>query len=177
MGGKWGRGAIAGWGWLVAMPVVGACAQTPGNAAAVPEPVRVAAATPAVALDPNGEVLRQIEDPSSGDLWLLLRDRSHPAGPGRLVLARQRSNTGRAALGGTAQPLFARERPVIRTGDVLTVEEHTAVADTRLEAVALESAAKGGGFKARLQIGGKVVRAIAISPGRADFAPESEVKP
>jgi flagella basal body P-ring formation protein FlgA len=66
---------------------------------------------------------------------------------------------------------------VIRTGDALLVEEHTAVVDARLEAVALESAAKGARFKTRLEIGGKVVRAIAISPGRAGFAPESEIVP
>jgi len=28
-----------------------------------------------------------------------------------------------------------------------------------------------------LKIGGKVVRVVAVSPGRADFAPESEVAP
>ena len=66
---------------------------------------------------------------------------------------------------------------MIRAGDALLVEEHTAVVDARLEAVALESAAKGARFKARLKIGGKVVRAVAISPGRAGFAPESEVAP
>ena len=41
------------------------------------------------------------------------------------------------------------------------VEEHTAVVDARLEAVALGPAAKGGEFRARLKIGGKVVRVIA----------------
>ena len=57
------------------------------------------------------------------------------------------------------------------------VEEHTAVADVRLEAVALEPAVKGAHFKARLKIGGKVVRVVAVSPGRASFAPEGEVEP
>jgi len=169
--------AIAGWGWLVMASVVGACAQTPGNAAAVPDTVRVAAATPGTALEPDGQVLRQIEDPSTGDLWLLLRDRSRPAGPGRLVLARQRMNTQRAISGGPAQPLSRGERPVIHTGDALMVEEHTAVVDARLEAVALEPAAKGAHFKARLKIGGKVVRVVAVSQGRASFAPEGEVRP
>jgi hypothetical protein len=139
--------------------------------------VRVAAATPGTALEPDGQVLRQIEDPSTGDLWLLLRDRSRPAGPGRLVLARQRMNTQRAISGGPAQPLSRGERPVIHTGDALMVEEHTAVVDARLEAVALEPAAKGAHFKARLKIGGKVVRVVAVSQGRASFAPEGEVRP
>jgi hypothetical protein len=143
--------------------ITGARAQTPGNVIA--------------ALDPNGEVLREIEDPSTGDLWLLLRDANRSGGPGRLVLARQRSNTERAACGGTTQPLSTAQRFVIRSGDALLVEEHTTVVDTRLEAVALESAAKGEHFKSRLKIGGKVVRVVAISPGHADFAPESEVEP
>ncbi len=168
---------MAGWGWLAGMLVAGGCAQTPGVALAVPNTVRVVADVPQASLNPNSEVLRQIEDPSTGDLWLLLRDANRPGGPGRLVLIRQRSNAERAAFGGLAQPSSAGERPVIRTGDSLLVEEHTAVVDTRLEAVALESAAKGARLKARLKIGGKVVRVVAISSGRAGFAPESEVAP
>lgn len=158
---------MAGWGWLLVAPVVGVCAQTAGNTPAVPD----------TRLDPQDEVLRQIEDPSTGDLWLLLRDSNHPGGPGRLVLARQRLSTQKATSGGSAKPLSFDERPVIRTGDALAVEEHTAVADVRLEAVALEPAVKGAHFKARLEIGGMVVRVVAIAPGRASFAPESEVTP
>jgi hypothetical protein len=139
------------------------------------------AATSETAIGRNGPdhvVLRQIEDPSTGDLWLLLRDRSLPAGPGRLVLARrQRSREQRAISGGLAQPFSAAEQPVIHTGDALVVEEHTAVVDARLEAVALEPALRGARFKARLKIGGKAMRLVAISPGRASFAPDSEVEP
>jgi hypothetical protein len=170
--------AIAGWGWLVVGPVLGACAQTAGsNAAAVPATLRAVAAPPETALDPEVQVLREIDDPSTGDLWLLVRDPSRPAGPGRFLLARQRMNTQRTISGGPAQPLSRGERPVIHTGDALMVEEHTAVVDARLEAVALEPAVKGAHFKARLKIGGKVVRVVAVSPGRADFAAESEVEP
>jgi len=177
MGRKRGSGAIAGWGWLVVATVVGACAQTPGNGTAASDIVRAVAAAPQTVLVPQAEVLRQIEDPSTGDLWLLLRDQDRPGGPGRLVLSRQRLNMQKAMSGGSAQPSSAEQRPVIRAGDALAVEEHTALVDVRLEAVALESAAKGAHFKARLEIGGKVVRVVAISPGRAEFAPESEVEP
>ncbi len=155
------------------LPMVGAFAQTSGNRTVVPDTVRAAAATPETAFDPGGPVLREIEDPSTGDLWLLVRDLSRPAGPGRLVLARQRMNTP----DGAAEPSIARERPVIRIGDALVVEEHTAAVDARLEAVALESATKNAHFRARLKIGGKVVRVVAVSPGHAEFAPESEVEP
>ena len=150
---------------------LGACAQTPGNAAA---------ATPMTVLESDGPdrlVLRQIEDPSTGDLWLLVRDRSRPGGPGHLVLARPEANTESAISGDPRQPLSQGERPVIHTGDRLTVEEHTARVDVRLEAVALQSAVKGAHFKARLKLGGKVVRVVAVSPGRADFAPDGEVEP
>jgi len=176
---RWGLAGcgLAGWAWLVVAPVAGACAQSTGSAAAVPDTLRVVAATAETALDPGEQLLREIEDPSTGDLWLLLRDSSPPGGPGRLVLVRQRASTQRATLGGPAQSLSTGERPVIRTGDALTVEEHTAVVDARLEAVALQPAVRGAPFKARLKIGGKVVRVVAVSPGRADFAPESEVGP
>jgi hypothetical protein len=155
---------------------VGACAQTAGSkVAAVPETFGVAAATPETA--PDGQVLGQIEDPSTGDLWLLLRDRNHPAGPGRLVLAPQRISMRGAISGGPAQPLSAGERLLIHPGDALIVEEHTEVVDVRLEAVALEPAVKSAHFKARLKIGGQVVRVVAVSSGRASFEPENEVAP
>ena len=66
---------------------------------------------------------------------------------------------GRAASG------HSRRRPVI-------VEEHTAVVEARLEAMALGPAAVGGAFRARLRMGGKVVRAVALGPGRAVLEPE-----
>jgi hypothetical protein len=137
----------------------------------------VAAATAETALDSGPDVLREIEDPSTGDLWLLLRDRNRLGGPGRLVLARQQTHTQRTTFGSPAQPASASERPVIHTGDALTVEEHTAVVDARLEAVALGPAAKGAYFKARLRIGGRVVLVVALSPRRAVFVPESGLEP
>jgi hypothetical protein len=139
--------------------------------------MRVVAAAAQTALDSDPDVLREIEDPSTGDLWLLLRDRSRSGGPGRLVLARQQTDAQRAAFRGPAQPVPAGERPVIHNGDAVIVEEHTARVDARLEAIALGPAVKGAQFKARLKIGGRVVRVVAVSPGRAVFAPESEVEP
>ncbi|MDR3796512.1 MAG: hypothetical protein P4K93_00070 [Terracidiphilus sp.] len=178
MGGKRGWGVIVGWGWLMVAQIVSGCPQTAGsNAAAAPRTLNVAAATPETAREPDGQVFRQIEDPSTGDLWLLVRDPNRPAGPGRLVLARQLMKMQRAISSGPVQPLFAAVRPVIHTGDALIVEEHTGVVDARLEAVALEPAVKGAHLKARLKIGGKVVRVVAVSPGHASFAPEGEVAP
>lgn len=63
---------------------------------------------------------------------------------------------------------------MIRAGDALIVEEHTAVVDARLEAIALGSASKDAQFKARLKIGGRVVRVTALGPGGAMLEPEDK---
>jgi flagella basal body P-ring formation protein FlgA len=63
--------------------------------------------------------------------------------------------------------------PVIFAGDRLVVEEHTARADAVLEARALSSAAPGAAFNARLTVGGRVVRAVALGPGHAALQPET----
>ena len=63
---------------------------------------------------------------------------------------------------------------MIRAGERLVVEENSAVAVARLEAVALASAVIGSNFEARLTIGGMVVRAQAIAPGRAELLPQRE---
>jgi hypothetical protein len=130
-----------------------------------------------------GEVIREIDDPHNGDHWLLMRDLVHPAGPGRLVrisgIGLQTRNSGP----GGVQPKTAlaveqtKFLPVIHTGDVLIVEENTALVEARLEAVALSPAVSGLAFNVRLKIGGNVVRAVALGPGRAAFAPESEARP
>jgi hypothetical protein len=66
--------------------------------------------------------------------------------------------------------------PVIRAGDLIVVEEHTEVVDAVLEAVALGPAAEHGTLHARLRIGGRVVQATAVAPGRAQLAAR-EAKP
>jgi hypothetical protein len=161
--------------WLVLAWVASASAQSTGNAAW--GSMRPAAAIDQTALLSGGHLLREIVDPSTGDLWLLLRDPSHPAGPGRLVLARQGAGPLGKTGAGTVQPLPGSEPPIVHAGDALLVEEHTPVVDTRLEAVALGPAIKGRYFKARLKIGGKVVYVEAVAPGYAVFGPKSEVKP
>jgi len=131
----------------------------------------------------SGIVIREIDDSATGDRWLLVRDAVNPGGPGRMV----RIEIGKADLAGgmdgdsarkSAQgPVVTSIRPVIHAGDALIVEEHTSVVDARLEAVALGSAAVGTEFKARLKIGGKVVRVVATAAERAERSPESEAQP
>jgi hypothetical protein len=64
--------------------------------------------------------------------------------------------------------------PVIRSGDRIILEQHTRVVDARLEAVAIGPARAGAAFSARLLMGGGMVRAVAISAGRALLAGETE---
>jgi len=119
---------------------------------------------------PAGELLKEIDDPCTGNRWLLLRDAADPAGPGRLVLA----GGPQTGSGSAPEPLHAPGPTlIIRAGDALIVEEHTARVDARLQAVALSRAEFGARFTARLKIGGRVVRVVAVAPGRAIFAPES----
>ena len=129
-----------------------------------------------VQAQPGGEIVREIDDPHSGARWLLLRNTEHPGGPGRLMLVegvqnRPRENKVEAELS-QAEP-----RTVIRAGERLIVEENTAVVEARLEAVALGAAVTGSVLEARLRIGGRVVRAVALGPGRAALEPQAEARP
>jgi len=157
----------------------------------------------------SGQVLRTIDDPGTGQRWLLLRDESHPGGPARLVLSTPDTLQGKEsndsdpsdapaspAASTRANSSFAQiakdrvvmsiPRPevatspapaLIRAGEHLCVERHSAVVDVQLEAVALGSASAGSEFSARLVIGGRVVRAVAVGQGHATFAPATEGQP
>jgi hypothetical protein len=126
--------------------------------------------------------VREIDDPHTGARWLLLHDPSHPGGPGRLALTSDVQNVGPVRVKDregfpNATVIAVPPRPVIRGGDRLIVEENTAVVEARLEAMALGPAARGSSLQARLQIGGRVVRVVALGPGRAALASELEVRP
>lgn len=156
----------------VALPL---CAQPAGAADTVSRRLAISAAAAA-----GGQLVREIDDPSTGERWLLVRNERDPGGPGRLVLA----GTGRNGMDGARERVQSRGQdqeplalPVIRLGDRLVIEEHTAVIDAVLEARALDTAARGSTLDVRLTIGGKVMRAVALGPGRAELQPESGVWP
>jgi hypothetical protein len=126
----------------------------------------------------SGEIVREIDDPHTGDRWLLLRDAEVPGGPGRLVRIAALHNESGGTTGPSASPpQDTALLPVIHSGDRLTVVEHTARVDATLEARALAPAAVGGSLEVRLAIGGRVARVVALGAGRAVFQPETGARP
>jgi hypothetical protein len=141
----------------------------------------------------QGEVVREIDDPHTGQRWLLVRNGQQSGGPGRLLLVGQmqseqvragqmkvqtlRREPGEATRQIAAAPAEFGFLPVIRAGDRLVVEEHTPVVDALLEARALNPAAQGSALEARLSIGGRAVRVVALGPGRAALLPEAGGRP
>lgn len=114
-----------------------------------------------------GAVVRVIEDPNSGERWMLLRDATHPGGPGRLVrVGSAPSSEGRQAV----QRPQAVVPVVIHAGDRVRLEEHSPLVDAVFDSVALGAAVAGDPVQVRLSIGGRVARAIATAPGRAVLA-------
>lgn len=116
-------------------------------------------------------VMAEIDDPQLGTRWLLRSNPTHPGGPGVMTPA-----TYTKGVIPNSSSTAVSAQPVIRGGDRIIVEENLAVVEARLEAIALGSAAAGSSFQARLRIGGKVVRAIALRPGRAMLGLESKVQ-
>jgi len=180
----------SGWCGLVLALVAGtaALAQTRGLLP-VGEAASLISSTALSNQIPAESIIREIDDSRNGVRWLLLRDESHPGGPGRLVPvagsapAASLKSAGKAnspagsAHATTAVPGAAVSSPVVRAGDRLIVEEHTRVADVRLEAVALGAATAGSALNVRLKVGGKVLRAIATESGRATLQAETEARP
>ena len=125
----------------------------------------------------SAQPFREIDDPHSGARWLVVRDPANPGGPGRIELAQPGRGSGAeekrtgAQSSGQAKPV-----PMIRPGERLVVEEHSATTEAYLEGVALETAVSGATLKVRLMIGGKVVNAVAVAPGRAALAAVAEVR-
>ena len=156
---------------LIAARAWSACSQQIPDAATVPPHVELkTGSSSSAAMPAAGDVQREIDDPHLGNRWFLVRDPSRPGGPGLMVPA---------TAGQKAAPVRTKSAalPVIRTGDLLIVEENTPLVEARLEAVALSPAQPGSAFNVRLVAGGKVVRAVALGQGRAVFAPEKAIRP
>jgi len=116
-----------------------------------------------------GDIVREIDDPHTGDRWLLVRGYTHPGGPGLLLLVSAVKVASRQTEAGAEIP-----PPIIRVGDRVVVEENTAVIEARLEAIALSPATAGSALNVRLTLGGRMVRVVAVGPGRAAFQGETQ---
>jgi hypothetical protein len=169
-----GRGVAWGAGVLALIAVQAVCAQSQsanGSVQAGPLPPEV---VPIQSVSQE-KILREIDDLQNGNRWLLVRDDTHPGGPGRMVLVAAGSELEGAFRASTAEA--EKAQMVVHAGDLLIVEEHTARVDAVLEARALASAVAGAVLDVRLTLGGKVVRAVAIGPGRAAFQDETGGRP
>ena len=179
---EYGVRARLRWGVFVLMATLGlgtsSFAAEVGGAAS-----RMEDSSPAAAQAAAPVVVREIDDPATGMRWLLERDPAYPGSPGRLVPAsgtravpdknpRAGSLAPRPAQAAVPSAVPSSLKAIIRGGDRLVVEQHTAVIEARLEAVALGPARCGATFQARLKIGGKVVRVVELAPGRAELAPQ-----
>ena len=113
-------------------------------------------------------IFREIADRHTRTDWLLVPDPAHPGGPGRFVRAELSGSfsAGLTAVRSNQGRLDEPPRPVIHVGDKVVVEEHGPTVEACLEAVALEPAAVGSVIGVRLKFGGKVVRVVAVGPGR-----------
>lgn len=177
------RGISLGLAFLIGVAVFaafGAIAWALAAAGQAPTGNQVASSAPLSSSSPvaspapvGGPIVREIDDPHTGDRWLLVRNSDKPGAPGRLILAS--APAGSPAVPGKDAP--PPPLPVIHTGDRLIVEENTSLVQARLEAVALGPALIGSPLKVRLLLGGAVVRAVALGQGHAAFAVETRRRP
>lgn len=153
-------------GWIGGVLLISSCVLTGGAQSLVLAGTNAARGAQAVASVPE-RIFREIRDPRTGTHWIVLRSAENPAGPGRAV----------AAPDAGAKEDQAAATIVIRAGDKVVLEERTPAVEASLEAVALGAATIGSRLDVRLKIGGKVVRAVALAPGRAALVPSGEARP
>ena len=129
------------------------CASAAGQQSLVAAGASAARAAQSVA-SAQARIVREIRDPQTGAHWLVVPSTENPAGPGRMIAA-------------PPEPRSQSKQMVIHNGDTLLVEERTQTVETCLAAVALGPAAMGSEFRVRLKVGGRVLKAVAVAPGRA----------
>jgi hypothetical protein len=172
---QWASGLwTVGLGALLALPALGQVEKnSPAESTAATNFLRQSSAEVERIASDAEPAEREIDDPATGDRWILMRDAAHPEGPGRIALiAPERTENRFAGARGAGTESASSFLPVlvIHGGDKIIVEEHTTVVDARLEAVALGPAAQGNAFRVRLNIGGKIILAVATAPGQAVVA-------
>lgn len=114
---------------------------------------------------------------SAEDCWKLVRDPIHPAGPGDWLRLEGSGCAGRKKGEPGNLPENNGAPLVVRAGQRLLVEDHAALVEARVQAVALEPAHPGDLVQARLTAGGAVIRALVLSPVLAVLAPQRRLNP
>jgi hypothetical protein len=124
--------------------------------------------------------VRIIDDQATGHRWLLVKQLDRPEAPALLLQIADApscskllpaESEGRFSI---AHQVFPRQ--IIRPGDSVILSEDSPVAEARLEAVAIQPAAAGQSLTVRLKLGGHLLRAVAIAPGRALLVQGREVQ-
>jgi hypothetical protein len=157
-----------------------------GSACLLPLAVCFAGAQPLLAsadaeasIPPGTRIVREIDDPFTGNRWVLVRNLSRPASPEELILlstpepAKKEQLAAAHALAGALRSA----PPVILAGDPVIVEEMFSHVNARYEGIALQPAAEGAAFQVRLKIGGTPVHCRALGPGRAAMLEAQPSKP
>jgi len=118
---------------------------------------------------PEALSARLIEDPTTHARWILFKDPSHPAFPGRLIPVCVTPNSEAATGRHSPLPVSAILHPtsIIHAGDALIVEQHTPMAEVSLVATALGPAAVGETLRVRLKNSGRIFSVRAESSGHA----------
>jgi hypothetical protein len=174
---KAGRGRTLAAAFLALGAAIGAHSQEVPAMSGVGAVLVVSSTTGVPQSGSGRQFVREIVDPHTGKRWGLMRDAGHPGGPGRMVLVEDSFATGGIGASPAQPAALTIPGPMIRAGDRLIVEEHTSLVEAYLEAVALGPAAAGSVFNVRLKLGGKVLRAVAIGPGRAACQAETGDQP
>lgn len=96
--------------------------------------------------------------------WRLVRRDARDPGPGRWIARSARDCQLR---GQDTEASAATVQPVIRPGEELDIEEHTAIAEIHLRARSLGYARAGEPIRVQISPLGSPFGAIAVGPGRA----------
>jgi hypothetical protein len=113
--------------------------------------------------------VRLIEDRSTHQCWVLLKDLVYPAGPARLKPACNSDLAVPGSKKATAILRSSRPVPVIHPGQLLVVTQRTPQSELHLEATALGTAAVGEILRVQLKGAGWILPVIADAAGRAEI--------
>jgi hypothetical protein len=120
-------------------------------------------------------LIRFVDDPSTKQHWLLLKDLSRPANPALFV--EESLEAGAETRSTSATPsrssVPTHSIAVIHAGDSILLSEHTRIIDAEFEATALHAAAMDEVVDVRMKFGNRTLKAVATGPRRATVVEEA----